>query len=133
MTFGKPRYNNKYQWELLRLCTQPKYRVVGGASKLFQYFIKIYNPESIISYCDRSKFNGSVYENIRMKLHHIVEPAKVWSSGKQRITDNLLRQRGFDQLFKTNYGKGTNNEDLMLKHGWLPVYDCGQAVHTWLK
>lgn len=133
MTFGKPRYNNKYQWELLRLCTQPKYRVVGGASKLFQYFIKIYNPESIISYCDRSKFNGSVYENIRMKLHHIVEPAKVWSSGKQRITDNLLRQRGFDQLFKTNHGKGTNNEDLMLKHGWLPVYDCGQAVYTWLK
>ena len=65
MTFGKPRYNNKYQWELLRLCTQPKYRVVGGASKLFQYFIKIYNPESIISYCDRSKFNGSVYENIK--------------------------------------------------------------------
>ena len=26
------------------------------------------------------------------------------------IIDNLLRQRGFDQLFGTNYGKGTSNE-----------------------
>ena len=132
MSFGSPRYNHNYEWELLRLCTQPQYRVIGGASKLFRYFLKLHNPKSIISYCDCSKFKGDVYTNLSMNLKYITPPAKVWSSGKQRITDNLLRQRGFDQLFKTNFGKGVSNEELMLEHGWLPVYDCGQSVYEWV-
>ena len=132
MTFGKPRYNRNYEWELLRLCTKSGYIVIGGASKLFKYFIKNYLPESIISYCDRSKFTGEVYDTLGMKLHHTTEPSKVWSKGAEKVTDNLLRQRGFDQLFGTNYGKGTCNEELMLKYGWLPVYDCGQAVYEWV-
>ena len=131
MTFGQPRYNRKYQWELLRLCTKSGYRVIGGASKLFKYFIRNYSPKSIISYCDLSKFSGRVYEQIGMKLHHVSEPSKIWSKNSDKITDNLLRQRGFDQLFKTNFGKGVSNEQLMLEHGWLPVYDCGQAVYEW--
>lgn len=132
MTFGKPRYNKKYQWELLRLCTHSDYKVTGGASKLFSYFIREYKPESIISYCDLAKFDGRVYE--QLGFHHVkdTEPQKVWSKGSEKITDNLLRQRGFDQLFSANYGKGTNNEELMLQHGWLPVYDCGQAVYAYL-
>ena len=39
MTFGTPRLNKNYQFELLRLCTRPDYIVVGGANKLFNYFI----------------------------------------------------------------------------------------------
>lgn len=131
MTFGKPRYNKKYQWELLRLCTNPKYHVVGGAEKLFKHFMKLHPNESIISYCDLSKFSGEVYTRLGMKLDHVSPPAKNWSKDNRRITDNLLRQRGYDQLFKTNYGKGTSNEQLMLENGWLPVYDCGQAVFVY--
>jgi len=131
MTFGKPRYNKNYEWELLRLCTDSKHQVVGGASKMFQKFLKEVNPESIISYCDRAKFNGEVYEKIGMSLHHTSSPAKVWSRGVEYVTDNLLRQRGFDQLFHTNYGKGTSNEALMIRSGWRSVYDCGQMVFEW--
>lgn len=31
--------------------------------------------------------------------------------------------------FHTNYRKGTSNEQLMIDYGWLPVYDCGQAIY----
>lgn len=130
MTFGQPRYNKNYQWELLRLCTISDKEVVGGASKLFKAFTSNHVNESIISYCDLSKFSGSVYEKIGMKLHHISEPAKIWSKDDRYITDNLLRQRGYDQLFGTSYGKGTSNEELMLASNWLPVYDCGQAAYV---
>lgn len=130
MTFGKPRYTHKYDWELLRLCTKSEIRVVGGASKLFAYFKKHYEG-SIISYCDRSKFNGSVYEKLGMMHDHSTDPAKVWSKDTFKITDNLLRTRGYDQLFGTNYGKGTSNEELMIEHGWLPVYDCGMSVYEY--
>lgn len=131
MTFGKPRYNKKYEYELLRLCTHSDYKITGGASKLFKTFINEINPQSIISYCDRAKFNGEVYTQLNFKLDHITQPAKVWSKNTDKVTDNLLRQRGFDQLFNTNYGKGTSNEILMIQDGWRSVYDCGQKVFVW--
>ena len=125
MTFGKPRYNKNYQWELLRLCTNSDYIIVGGAERLFKYFTKTYKPESIISYCDISKFTGNVYYSLGFTLKEQTKPAKIWSKDDRRITDNLLRMRGFDQLFGTMYGKGILNEELMLEHGWKPIYDCG--------
>lgn len=128
MTFGKPRYAHNYDYELLRLCTVIDVQVVGGASKLFVQFINEHSGASVISYCDRAKFTGRVYEAIGMKLVKITEPNKIWSKDDKKITQNLLNQRGFDQLFGANYGKGTNNEELMLQAGWLPVYDCGQMV-----
>ena len=133
MTFGTPRYNKNYEWELLRLCTHKDYKVVGGAEKLFKEFLNRYEPNSIISYCDFSKFTGSVYERLGFKQEGNAKPSKHWSKGTQHITDNLLRQRGYDQLFGTNYGKGTSNEELMLENGWLPIYDCGQLTFIWRK
>lgn len=131
MTFGKSRYSKRFEWELLRLCSDPDYRVVGGASKLFKHFIHTYRPRSIISYCDPAKFDGSVYEAIGMRLENDVAPNKVWSRGIECIRDRLLCTAGYDRLFGTNYGKGTRNEQLMIDNGWLPVYDCGQLTFTW--
>lgn len=131
MTFGKPRYNKKFEYELLRLCTKSDYIIVGGAKKLFTHFINQYKPESIISYCDNSKFNGNVYTDLGFNLKDLGNPAKHWFNGETHITDNLLRQRGFDQLFNTNYGKGTSNIQLMLNSGFIEIYDCGQSVYIW--
>lgn len=133
MTFGKPRYNKKYEYELLRLCTKAGYISVGGAEKLFNYFIKNYNPSTIISYCDNSKFNGNIYKKIGFNLDTYGNPSKHWYNikTKKHITDNLLRQRGFDQLFNTNYGKGTSNEDLMRVAGFVEIYDCGQSTYVY--
>lgn len=131
MTFGKPRYNKKYSWELLRLCTTYGIQVVGGASKLFKYCVEKYKLNNIISYCDRAKFTGKVYEKIGMKYQYTSTPNVHWSKKSDHISGSLLRQRGYDQLFNTNYGKGTSNDELMLQNGWLPVYDCGQAVYTY--
>lgn len=130
MTFGTPRYTTKYYSELLRLCTKPGLTVVGGAERLFKFATRDLGIDEIISYCDISKFKGDVYERIGMKFQKYTEPQEIWSRGSRKITANLLRQRGFDQLFGTNYGKGTSNNDLMIADGWLPVYDCGQAVYT---
>ena len=135
MTFGKPRYNSKYQWELLRLCTRPDYIVVGGANKLFSHFINQYNPLSVISYCDNSKFSGNVYTQLGMNYNGCSHPRCHWYNikTKQHITDNLLCQRGADQLLGTTYGKGTNNKEIMIKEGFVEVYDCGQSTYTWEK
>ena len=74
---------------------------------------------------------GDVYLALGFNLADPGSPSKHWSHGKKHITDNLLRQRGYDQLFGTSYGKGTSNEQLMLDNHWLPIYDCGQARFEW--
>lgn len=130
MTFGKPRYNNKYQYELLRYASC--YNITGGSSKLFTYFVNNYSPKSIISYCDFSKFSGKTYEILGFSYIG-TSIGKHWYNMKttKHITDNLLRQRGFDQLFNTNYGKGTSNEQLMKEHDFVEIYDAGQASYIW--
>jgi hypothetical protein len=131
MTFGKPRYNKNYEWELLRLCSHNDYNIIGGANKLFKHFLIDYKPQTIISYCDNSKFDGDVYKVLGFKLLDYGKPSKHWYNmkTKQHVTDNLLRQRGFDQLFGTDYGKGTSNEDLMIQNGFVGIYDSGQSIY----
>lgn len=139
MTFGTPRYNKKFQYELLRLCTDKDYKVVGGSNKLFKYFIDSYNPLSIISYCDNSKFSGDVYKSLNFTLKTFGTPSCHWFNLKtgRHITDNLLRARGFSQLHgDNNYeiaSKGDSNKELMIKNGYVEVYDCGQSTYVWYK
>ena len=131
MTFGKSRFNKNCEYELLRYCSH--YNVVGGSEKLFKYFVDNYKPNSIVSYCDTSKFSGKVYDMLGFKIDTINSSSCHWYSVKENrhITDNLLRMQGYDRLFKESHGKGTSNEELILNRGYLPVYDCGQATYVW--
>ena len=131
MTFGKSRFNRNCEYELLRYCSH--YNVVGGAEKLFKYFVDNYKPNSIVSYCDTSKFSGKVYDDLGFKYVKTNSPRKHWYSMKEKrhITDGLLLNQGYDRLFKENHGKGTSNEELILSRGYLPVYDCGQSTYIW--
>ena len=131
MTFGKPRYNKNYEYELLRLCSHKDYMIIGGSEKLWNHFLKQIKPLNVISYCDSSKFSGDVYKRLGMKQETMNNPSCTWSKGKQKITQNLLNQRGFDQLFNTSYGKSISNKDLMIKHNWKEVYDCGQSTYVY--
>ena len=131
MTFGKSRFNKNCEYELLRYCAS--YNVVGGAEKLFKYFVDNYKPRSIVSYCDTSKFSGKVYDTLSFEFIKTNKPRKHWYSMKEKrhITDGLLLSQGYDRLFKENHGKGTSNEELILARGYLPVYDCGQSTYIW--
>jgi hypothetical protein len=132
VTFGKPRYNNSYEYELLRLCTRQGYRVVGGINRLFLNFLRTYNPSSVISYCDMSKFKGDVYTELGFVLHKENHPSKHWYNPKteEHFTDSHLRRHGFDRLvgkqYNISYGKGSSNEELMKSFGFVEIFDSGQ-------
>ena len=138
MSFWLPRYNKNYEREILRLCTHKDYRVVWWADKIFKHFLELTNANSVISYCDMSKFDWKVYEQLGFKLLKRNKPSKHWYNEKEiesrkHITDNLLRQRWYDQIFGESYGKGTNNDELMKQRGYVEIYDCGQATFIWTK
>lgn len=132
MTFGYPRYNKTYQLELLRLCFHQDYRIIGGTLKMFNYFIEKYQPCSIISYCDYNYFTGDIYNKLGFKLLRVSKNSKIWYKEDKFITDNLLRQLGPDKLIGTNDGKGTNNEEIMIREGWnYKIDQKGQGTYIW--
>ena len=74
MTFGKPRFNKNYQFQLIRYASKSGFRVIGGAGKLLKYFERNYNPKSIITYADRSYSQGNMYKQLGFNLLNISEP-----------------------------------------------------------
>ena len=90
MSFCKPRYNHRYDWELLRLCTKKDYQVYGGASKLFKHFCSVYSG-SILSYCNKSKFTGKVYDSIGMTLLGECKSYHYEKDGKSYHRSNFMK------------------------------------------
>ena len=132
MTFGRPRYNKNYEWELLRYCASE--RIIGGAERLFRHFVDEYAPKSVISYCDLSKFTGEVYQRLGFaESSRKIMPSRHWyniRTGKH-LTNNLVNAKGADALIGTTYGKGAPNDEILRAQGFVEIYDCGQAAYVW--
>ena len=133
MTFGFPRFNKEYEFEIIRLCYKDNITVIGGTEKLFKYFIDKYNPTSVISYCNISKFDGSTYQNIGFTLDHISAPGYVWvDTSTNTILSRYQTQKS--RLIKSGIGTEEQTEDeIMSNIGYLKVYDCGNKVFVWKK
>ncbi len=136
MTFAKPRYNKHYEYELIRYCSS--YNVIGGAHKLFKHFLENYRPQSIITYCDTSKFTGEVYNELGFTLLRKGKPSKHWYNIKtgEHYTDNLIRQQGFSRIVNHIDASKDNvqtneNDELMIEHGFVEVYDSGQDTYVY--
>ena len=129
MSFGKPNFNSKSEWELLRYAVKFNYSIIGGAKKIFNKFIKEYKPHNIISYCDISKFTGDIYERLGFKLQRYTAPTFDWANHCSHYNWKVILDKGPDKILGTNYGKGTSNEEIMIKEGYVKVYNCGNAVY----
>lgn len=126
MTFSHPRFNKKYEWELMRLASEKYYQVIGGASKLFSYFIKNYSPSSIISYCNLSKMSGKVYEKLGFNLKDISDPNYIWIKGNDILTRYQCQKH---KLLSEGY-EGESEFNIMTKRGYSKLYDCGNLVYA---
>jgi hypothetical protein len=135
MTFGKlrklsGRKSKENQYELLRLCSKTYTVIIGGASKLFKYFIKQQNPELIMSFANRDWSIGNVYEKLNMKLIGYTEPGYFYSNGKNKQSrykcqKHILVNMGFDSS-KSEY-------EIMTDRGYYRVWDTGNLIYEWNK
>lgn len=131
MSFGKPRYNTKYEWELLRLCTKHDVAVIGGAEKLFKYFVDNYSPNSIVSYCDLSKFEGKVYSKLGMNLVRESDPNYRWVKFNEVYSRYQTQKHKLPKLLGNIFDPSLSESDNMIKAGFVKIYDCGNAVYEW--
>ena len=129
MTFGAPRYDIKYQWELIRYCSKSNVSVCGGASKLFKYFITKYKPESILSYSDIAKTTGKMYEMLGFKYDHRTPPNYVWVRYKTILSRYQCQLKRLKKLGL--YEEGKTEKQIMEGRGFSRLYDCGNYAWIW--
>lgn len=125
MTFGNRKITGKKQMELIRFCNKLNTNVIGGASKLFNYFVKTYKPESIISYQDNRLFNGNLYEKLGFKQIRISEPSYYYVINKKREYRYNWRK---DVLVKLGFDSNKTEKEIMEELGYPRIYDCGTKV-----
>lgn len=117
MTFGKKRriMNNNSkedEYEIYRFCNKANIQIIGGASKLFNYFIKHYNPEIIESYSSNDISNGKLYEIL----------------GFKKISENISEwyiDQNFNRYHRFKFARKTIPDNI------IKFFDSGNTKYIW--
>lgn len=128
-TMGKTSQSNIDDWELSRFCNKLNTNVIGGASKLFNAFVKEYLPRTIVSFSDIAHTRGHLYEVLGFNRENITSPSYVWSD----VYDNIYyhrvscQKRYLKKLLHDNTLdiESHTEREIMESHGFVRVYDCG--------
>ena len=139
MTFGKKRStigsdygDNTY--ELVRFCNKLNTSIIGGASKLLNYFVSNMHPNCIISYSDRAHTKGHLYEVLGFIECIRSEPGYVWVCEKNDLEYNRMnaQKRNIKKfLHDESIDLSLSETEIMESHGFVKVYDSGTI--TWRK
>lgn len=140
MTFKKGNLKNPY-WELTRFATDYNYVCSGVGGKMFNYFIKNYNPEKIVSFADR-RWTIKPYNNLYTKLGFSLE--KFNPPDYRYYTDRTKDESKYKRIHKMFLNKQklhkkygfplTMTETEMAKElGYDRIWDCGLIKYIWEK
>lgn len=135
MTFGKVRINLGQKnveggYEMFRYSTMIGKKVIGGASKMFKYFVDKYEPMKVLTYADRRLFLGGVYSHLGFKLDHISKPNYFYVVNNHR--ENRFKYRK-DRLVEEGYDKEKSEHEIMLERKIYRIYDCGCKCYLYEK
>jgi hypothetical protein len=134
MTFGRPRFSKKYEWELIRFSGKLGISVVGGFSRLLKHFVSEYCKagERIVSYADRCHSSGNVYKTNGFDLEHINRPSYQYvnlntESRHPRTSytkKRMLELMGIEQSDKSE-------SEIARDIGLEKIFDCGTMTFVY--
>lgn len=133
MAFGKKRMimnqqSNDNDYELLRFCNKINTLVIGGASKLFKYFIDNYKPNSIISLADCSISNGNLYKILGFKEVGHTGLNYWWvKNGIRYHRSNFMKHK----LVAQGYDKNKSETEIMQELKCHKIYGPGNLKYEW--
>jgi len=127
MTFGSLRKSLGQKtednvYELLRFCNKIGFSIVGGASKLFNYFIKNNDVSRVISYSDNSRGVGNLYKQLGFDFIQETIPNYYYVINEVRYHRFNYRK---DKLVKEGFDKNKTEVEIMIDRGFYRIFDCG--------
>ena len=126
MTFDNFEGRKKMEeggWNLSRFVSKLNTNVIGGASKLLNYFINRYG-DNIITMADRCYSNGDLYKTLGFVKVHDVDISYYY------VVDGIrVHKFNFRKKKKSNL---TENE-IMLKKNIYKIFDAGKIKFKYMK
>lgn len=131
MTFGQSRFAAN-EFELLRYCTALYTKVVGGAGKLFQHFLRENRLEAgvrLVTYADR-RWSGddAFYTKIGFVRVGVTEPNYYYVNGNVRESRMKYQKH---KLVEMGYDPSMSERDIMKSIGMHRIYDCGNYKYEY--
>ena len=130
MTFSKPRFSKKYEWELVRFCNRCGYHIPGGASKLLKHFEREYHPISIVSYADRRwsmKSESTLYNRLGFSLVSESSP-NYWYIKDGELFNRIQFQKHRLKDVLEKFDESKSEWQNMRDNGYDRIFDCGNLV-----
>lgn len=129
ISLGEPRYNKKYNLEVVRFCGKIDTIVMGGFSKLISYAIKNLDAKSIISYVDRRYFSGSGY--VGWNFIRSTPPSfdYVNPNHSRRFNREVFQKHKLKTKFPEYYSDDLTEWQIMQCAKYDRIWDCGQLVY----
>lgn len=131
MSFSTPRFNKNIEWELVRFSTMLNTSIVGGASKLFSYFIKTHFPKSIISYSDKQYGDGNLYSKLNFSYEHTSNPNYFYTKDYKIFENRIKYQKHKLPMLLNNFNPSLSEWQNMQNNGYDRIWDCGNDVWIW--
>lgn len=128
MTFGKSRYTDKIQYELLRYCTLQGMNIVGGPSKLLAHFERNNNSPSIISYCDLRYGTGNMYTKLGFTLSHTSDANYWYRKTNSSILESRIKYQKHKLKNFVGFDPTLTEWENMQKFNYDRIWDCGSSV-----
>ena len=139
MTFCKPRIalscpHTVGSFELSRYCCINNFTIIGGAAKLLAFFERNHTPERIITYADRTRSFGAIYDRLGFIKQRVSPPNYWYFKGNYINTpDSIYHRYNFRKnvLHKKldNFNPLLTEWDNMKVNGWNRYWDCGSIVY----
>ena len=137
MSFKNGNLKNKC-WDLNRFASNINFICQGIGGKLFKYFIRNYDPKSIISFADR-RWTINPYDNLYIKLGFTLD--KFTPPDYKYYNENIDR---YKRVHKMNFNKKTLSKkhgfpiemtetEMAKELGYDRIWDCGLIKYIWNK
>ena len=125
---GKSRFK-KDEIELLRMCTKLNTQVIGGFSRLIHHIPYM----TIISYLDRSKFDGNGYKKVGFEVVSKSSPSWFYIKNDKVMNRISAQKHKLQKLLGDKFDSNKTESQNMIDNGWLQVYDCGTIKMKYCK
>lgn len=130
MTFGIRGTNGKSEYELIRFCSILNTSVIGGASKIFKYFINNFEYTKIVSYSDNCHSIGSIYEKLNFKKEALSKVNYYWIKNDRRYHRYTFNKK---RLIKMGYDPNKTEVQIMHELGYYRIWGCGHIKWVYKK
>ena len=114
--------NNNNDYELVRFCSKLNTVVIGGASKLLNYFINNYRFNELKTFSDIGYSTGDLYEKIGFKFDKYIKPSYYYVVDGVRIHKSNFKKQ---ILTKKGFDKNKSEHQIMLERNIYRIYNSG--------